>query len=442
MEPVDLLIRDGLVVTMNPAMEVLEGGSVAIRGDSILAVSTAGDLAQRYLPARVIDASGCAVIPGLVNGHTHASMTLFRGLADDLPLMDWLNHYIFPVESHLKGEWVRWGALLACAEMLLGGTTTFCDMYLFEEEVARAAKEAGIRAVVGEVLYDFPSPNYGPIEQGFRYTEELILRWKGDPLVQVAVEPHATFTCSPGLLRAARGMANEHGVPLITHLSETRDEVDRVRAQFGLTPVRHLERLGVLDGPTVADHVIWVDEEEMEILAARGVGVVHNPESNMKLASGVAPTSRMIRMGIQVGLGTDGSASNNDLDLFREMDSAAKLEKVFRGDPTLMSAPTVMRMATIMGARALGLGDLVGSLEPGKRADLILVDLNRPHLIPLYNILSHLVYAARGSDVRSVIVNGRIVVEEGILKTLPLGTILESMRGIAREVRALVKPRP
>jgi 5-methylthioadenosine/S-adenosylhomocysteine deaminase len=365
-------------------------------------------------------------------------MSLFRGLADDLPLMDWLNRYIFPVESHLKAEWVRWGALLACAEMLLGGTTTFCDMYLFEEEVARAARQAGIRAVVGEVLYDFPSPNYGPIEEGFRYTEGLISRWRGDPLVRIAVEPHAPFTCAPDLLRRARRLADLHGVPLMIHLSETRDEVRRVQEQFGATPVRHLRDLGLLDGPIVAHHVVWVDEEEMEILRDQGASVVHNPESNMKLASGVAPVPRMLALGIPVGIGTDGCASNNDMDLFREMDAAAKLHKLFAHDPTVMAAATVLRMATSMGAMALGLGQIIGSLEPGKLADVVLLDLGGPHLRPMYHVVSHLVYAARGSDVRTVVVHGRVVVEDRRLLTLSLTEILDAVREISREIRGVV----
>jgi 5-methylthioadenosine/S-adenosylhomocysteine deaminase len=442
MEAIDLLVRKGLVVTMNPGLEVIPEGSVAVAGDSIVAVGTWKELDARFAPCRTVEAEGCAVTPGFVNGHTHAAMTLFRGLADDLPLMAWLEGYIFPVEAHLRAEWVRWGARLACAEMLLGGTTTFCDMYLFEEEVARAAKEAGIRAMVGEVLYDFPSPNYGPWEAGLRYTEDLIDRWRGDPLVQIAVEPHAVFTCSPQLLRRARETADRWGVPLAIHLSETRDEVERVQAQYGVTPVRHLERLGVLDGPTIAHHVVWVDEQDMAILRQRRVGVIHNPESNMKLASGVAPVPRMLQLGMAVGLGTDGCASNNNLDLLREMDTAAKLQKVFGGDPTVMDAATVLRMATSLGAEALGLGGLVGSLEPGKKADMVLVDLRRPHLTPLYNIFSHMVYAARAADVRTVLVGGEVVVEDGVLRSLSLPRAVEAVRGISREIRGLVAGTP
>jgi 5-methylthioadenosine/S-adenosylhomocysteine deaminase len=438
MEPVDLLILGGVVVTMNPRMPVIAEGVVAVRGDRIAAVGPRNALGAHFSPTEIVDASDCAVIPGLINGHTHAAMTIFRGLADDLPLMEWLEGYIFPAEAHLKGEWVRWGTRLACAEMLLGGTTTFCDMYLFEEEVAEAARESGIRAVVGEVLYDFPSPNYGPLEEGLRYTEALISRWQGDALIRTAVEPHATFTCSPELLKRARSLANEYEVPLIIHVSETREELERVRQQYGDTPVRHLDRLGILDGPTVAAHAVQVDEEELAILLERGVGVVHNPESNMKLASGVAPVPRMLELGIPVGLGTDGCASNNDLDLFREMDTAAKLHKIHDMDPIVMSAQEVLEMATIGGAKALGLEDEVGTLEPGKRADIVTVDLRQPHLTPLYHVVSHLAYAARASDVRTVIVNGNVVVEEGSLRTLSLEHIFQAVGEIAGEIHAIV----
>lgn len=439
LEPIDLMVENGLLLSMDPTMGILEEGAIGIRGGSILEIGPTHDLRRRYQPGRVLDASGCAVMPGLINGHTHAPMTIFRGLADDLPLMEWLEKYIFPVEAHLRAEWVRCGALLACAEMLLSGTTTFCDMYLFEEEVARASKEAGMRALVGEVLYDFPSPNYGPIEEGFRYTEELIQRWQGDPLVRIAVEPHAPFTCSPQLLREARKLADSYQVPLITHLSETRHELQLVQETYGLSPVRHLQSLGILDGPTIADHVVWVDEQEIQILKEHGVGVVHNPESNMKLASGVAPVEKMLKAGLAVGLGTDGAASNNDLDLFREMDSAAKLHKVFSGNPAAMEASTVLSMATCLGAKALGMDKLVGSLEPGKRADLILVDLGGAHLSPKHNLVSHLVYAARGSDVKAVVVEGRILVQGGKLLNLDLKDILEALGEISNEINKLVE---
>ncbi len=438
MESLDLLVENGLILTMKDSMEIIEDGAVGIRDGSIVGIGPTGELRKCYLASRVMDARGCAVMPGLINAHTHAPMTLFRGLADDLPLMEWLEHYIFPVEAHLCKEWVRWGALLACAEMLLSGTTTFCDMYLFENEVAEAAKEAGIRALVGEVLYDFPSPNYGPIEKGFSYTEELIEKWKGDPLVSIAVEPHATFTCSPELLKKARRLADLHQVVLITHVSETQQEVQRILEMYGQSPVMHLMELGILQGPTVVDHAVWVNEQEIDILREQGVGVIHNPESNMKLASGVAPVEKMLKAGLPVGLGTDGAASNNDLDMFREMDSAAKLHKVFSGNPAVLDAGTVLRMATSLGAKALGLDSLVGSLEPGKRADIILVDLDGLHLTPRYNVVSHLVYAARGSDVKSVLVDGRVVVEEGKLLCLDLKEVLNTVKEISQEIIELV----
>lgn len=439
MQSLDLMVENGLILTMNPSMEILEAGAVAVAQGVILEIGPTHMLRDRYEPSRVIDAAGCAVLPGLINAHTHAPMSIFRGLADDLPLMDWLEHYIFPVEAHLCKQWVRFGALLACAEMLLSGTTTFCDMYLFEEEVARAAKETGMRSLVGEVLYDFPSPNYGPIEQGFEYTEELIQRWQGDPLVRIAVEPHAPFTCSPELLKRARKLADRYQVPLITHISESRQELERVQKMYGLNPVVHLQKLGVLEGPTIVDHAVWVEEKEIEILREHAVGVVHNPESNMKLASGVAPVEKMLKAGLAVGLGTDGAASNNDLDLFREMDSAAKLHKVFSSNPAVLEASTVLRMATSLGAKALGLDSLVGSLEPGKRADMILVDLQGVHLTPRYNLISHLVYAARGSDVRSVVVDGRVLVEQGKLVNLDVGGVLETVKDISKEITRLLQ---
>lgn len=438
MEPVDLLVKSGLVLTMNESMDVLEDGAVAVKEGAITQVGMTQELEPRYVASKVLDASGCVVLPGLVNAHTHASMTIFRGLADDLPLMDWLQNYIFPAEAHLKAEWVRWGALLACAEMLLSGTTTFCDMYLFEDEVARAAKEAGIRALVGEVLYDFPSPNYGPIEQGFGYTEELIKTWEGDPLIGIAVEPHALFTCSPELLQRARRLADRYGVPLVIHASETKEELERIRNIYGTSPVRHLHRLGILDGPAVVDHAVWVDREEIDILAERSVGVVHNPESNMKLASGVAPVGSMLKAGVAVGLGTDGAASNNDLDMFGEMDSAAKLHKVFSQDPTVLDASTVLRMATCLGGKALGMESKVGSLEPGKRADMILVDLGSPHLTPLHNVVSHLVYAANRADVRTVIVEGKVVVQDRRILTLDMQRIFHTVAEISSEIRTIL----
>ncbi|MFZ0725310.1 MAG: amidohydrolase, partial [Desulfobacterales bacterium] len=358
-----------------------------------------------------------------------------RGLADDLPLMTWLDDHIFPAEAQLDEETVYRGALLACAEMIRSGTTCFCDMYLYEDAVARAASTAGMRAVVGEVLYDFPSPNYGPIENGFDYVERMIATWRSDPLITVALEPHSPYLCAAGLLEKAAALARENGLPLVTHLSETRAEVDRIGASYGCTPVAWLAELGVLGPDLLACHCVVLTPEDIALLKAHNVKVAHNPESNMKLASGIAPVPELLKAGVCVAIGTDGCASNNDLDLFLEMDSAAKLHKVGTLDPTVLDAATVLRMATIEGARALGLGRVTGSLEAGKTADLIVIDTARPHLTPMYNPVSHLVYTVRGSDVATVVINGRLVMENGRLLSLDEKQVMADVNRIAARFR-------
>lgn len=421
---------------MDPQNSTYENGSLAISGDTISFVGDGG--AGPTLAKKVIDARGGLVLPGLINGHTHAAMTLFRGLADDLPLMEWLNNYIFPVENRMDGDFVFTGTLLACAEMIMSGTTTFCDMYLFENEVARAAQRAGVRCIVGEVLYDFDSPNYGPIERGLQYTEELIQSWRNDPLVSVAVEPHSLFTCSPDLLTSSRKLSVKYDVPLVIHVAETLSEVKQIREKYGTTPFGHLSSLGLLEHHLIADHCVQLDQGDMELIIENGVKVIHNPESNMKLASGVAPVPQMLAMGITIGLGTDGCASNNNLDLFTEMDTAAKLHKVHTMDTTVMDAVTVFRMATIECAKALGLDHEIGSLEKGKKADVIIVDTRRPHLTPIYNPYSVLVYAARGNDVTHTIINGTVVMENRQMMSLNLSQIYERVEAQADRVRSWV----
>jgi len=431
--PVDILICNGRVLTMDPDQTVISDGAVAIRGNHIAAVgasATVGTGSAR----KVIDAGGGIIMPGLVNTHTHAAMTLFRGLADDVPLMSWLNDYIFPAEADLDHRKVYWGALLACAEMILSGTTTFCDMYLFEDAVAQAARTAGMRAVVGEVLFDFPSPHYGPLDQGFACTETLIATYRGDPLITVAVEPHSPYLCAPELLQRAFELAARHRLPMVIHLAETESEVQTLRQRYGQTPVEHLETLGVLAPNVLACHCVQLSAVDIERLQRYGVKVSHNPESNMKLASGIAPIPELVAAGVCVGLGTDGAASNNNLDLFLEMDTAAKLHKVHRLDPTLLNAATVLRMATSEGARALGLGERIGSLEAGKQADVILVDTRRPHLTPLYHPASQLVYAARGSDVTTAIINGRLVMENGHIRTFDVQQVMDEVNAIAAQM--------
>ncbi len=434
MQNVDIIIQNGTILTMDENNTILENGLLAIRKDRI---SYIGNRPPDSPPAaKIIDAEGGLILPGLVNGHTHAAMTLFRGLADDLPLMDWLNNYIFPVESRMDAQFVYTGTLLALAEMILSGTTTFCDMYLFEEKVAQAAKTVGVRCLVGEVLYDFPSPNYGPIEKGFEYTESLIREWKNDPLVSIAVEPHSLYTCSPELLKASNEMALQHQVPLIIHVAETLSEVTQIKEKHSKTPVEYLDFLGMLGPHLIADHCVHLTASDIRSLATHGVAVVHNPKSNMKLASGIAPVPEMLARGVIVGLGTDGCASNNSLDLFSEMDTAAKLHKVHVMDPTVMDALSVLRMATIHGATVLGLGDITGSLEVGKKADVIVIDTQKPHLTPLYYPISHLVYAANGTDVKHSIINGNIVMEDRKLLTLDLPETIAHAREKAVLVRS------
>jgi 5-methylthioadenosine/S-adenosylhomocysteine deaminase len=432
--PLDILIRNGRVLTMDPDLTEVRDGAVAIRGEEIVAVGGSETVGRRSA-RQVIDACGGIVMPGLVNTHTHAAMTLFRGLADDVPLMRWLNDHIFPAEAALDPHQVYCGALLACAEMILSGTTTFCDMYLFEDAVARAVQAAGMRAVVGEVLFDFPSPNYGPIEQGFDYTANLIARYRDDPLITIAVEPHSPYLCAPDLLQRAFELAGRHGLPMVIHLAETVSEVQTVRQRYGRTPVEHLEQLGVLGPHVLACHCVQLSETDIERLRRYDVKVSHNPESNMKLASGIAPVPDLIAAGVCVGLGTDGAASNNNLDLWLEMDTAAKLAKVHRLDPTALDAATVLRMATSAGARALGLEARIGSLEPGKRADIILLDMHKPHRTPLSHPASQLVYAARGSDVATVIINGRIVMQNGRILTFDVDQAMADVNQIAMRLK-------
>jgi 5-methylthioadenosine/S-adenosylhomocysteine deaminase len=376
-------------------------------------------------------------MPGLVNTHTHAAMACFRGLADDLPLMRWLQEYIVPVEAKLTGDMVYQATLLSLAEMIKSGTTSFCDMYLFAKDVARAAQESGMRAWIGEVLYDFPSPNYGELASGFQYVEELFTLYADNPLISITIDPDAVYTCSPDLLKNLKSLAEKHNTFYIIHLSENKEEVQGVKARFGASPVMHLENLGLLDNRVVADHCVMLTDAEIKLLAKREVKIVHCPESNMKLASGIAPVVQMLAAGISVGLGTDSSAGNNDVDMFGEMNSAAKLHKVNTLDPTVMPAETVLEMATMGGAGVLGAENKIGSLEPGKKADLIVLDMNQPHLTPLYTIPSHMVYAARGADVVHSVINGSIVMQNRELKTLDEKAILADMMSMGKQIKKM-----
>jgi 5-methylthioadenosine/S-adenosylhomocysteine deaminase len=436
MREVDFVISGGIVLVMDENNTIIPDGAVAIDGADIAAVGHAENIALAFRGRRVIDARGSLVMPGLINGHTHAAMTCFRGIADDLTLMDWLNNYIFPAEAkNVNPELAYWGTRLACAEMIKSGTTTFCDMYIFEDDTARAAHEAKIRCLIGEVLFDFPSPNFQTPAEGLACTERLLQKWADDPLVNIIVEPHALYTCSPALLKDAKKLADRYRAPLGVHLLENLPEKKQLEERFGGKTVSFLNDIGYLDERFIAFHGVYLDEEDMTILAGQGCKVVHNPESNMKLASGVAPVPEMLKHGITVGLGTDGCASNNNLDLFQEMDTAAKLHKVHRLDPTVMNAETVLRMATCEGAKALGMGHLVGCLKTGMKADLIVLGLNKPHLTPLYHPCSHLVYSANGADVDTVFINGKLVMENRRLLTIDEKEAMMHVRAIALRVK-------
>ncbi|OGQ95491.1 MAG: S-adenosylhomocysteine deaminase [Deltaproteobacteria bacterium RIFOXYD12_FULL_57_12] len=431
----NLVVCGKYLLTQDRERTIVADGGVAISNDTIVETGPAALLLARHPAAATIVEPHGLIMPGLINSHTHAAMACFRGLADDLPLMQWLQEHIFPVEAKLTGEMVYHSTLLSAAEMIKSGTTCFCDMYLFAKDVARAADRAGMRAWIGEVLYDFPSPCYGPLEAGFRHLAEMFAAFRHHPLITVTVDPHAVYTCSPELLTRLKTVAEQHDALYVIHLSETRSEVQGTLERYGRTPVMHLAELGLLDSRVLADHCVVLTEAEIELLAAKGVKVAHCPESNMKLASGVAPVPDLLAAGITVGLGTDGSASNNDVDMFGEMGSAALLHKAHRLDPTVMPATAVLDMATIGSARALGAAEKIGSLEAGKKADIIVLDLNQPHLTPLYNIPSHLVYAARGGDVLHSIINGRVVMRNRQLLSLDEGAILAKMAEIGALIR-------
>ncbi len=440
---VDLLVSGGTVVTMDEGRRVIEGGAVAIRGERIVAMGPAAEVEGRYWAPRVVRAEGRLVLPGFINTHTHAAMALYRGVADDLVLERWLEDYIFPLEAKLtRAEFVYRGTQLAAWEMMLGGITTFVDMYYFEEEAARAAAEAGMRVVAGETILDFPSPDAPSPAEALRYTEQFIRRWQGHPLVIPAVAPHSAYTCSAETLTAAKELAARTGAPLLIHLAETRAEMQTAAERHGSTPTQYLAGLGVFDVPTLAAHCVYVDEADRALLAEKGVGCAHNPSSNTKLASGIAPVVALRAAGVPVGLGTDGPAgSNNDLNLMEEMDLAAKLQKVTTNDPEVLPAADVVAMATIEGARALGLEREIGSLEVGKRADLILLRRDAPHAIPSFGVYSQIVYSLKASDVETTIINGQVVMERGRVLTLDERTLRAYAAKTAALVRATVRPK-
>lgn len=438
-QTVALIVTGGTVVTMDGGGRVLAPGAVAIDGRDIVALDTPEAIAARFTAADTIDATGHAVMPGLINTHGHAPMVLYRGLADDLALMEWLEQYIFPAEAKtVSPPFVRAGTRLAALEMIQSGTTTYADMYYFEEEIAAATKAAGLRAVLGQTVIQFPVADARTPAEGLARAEAFIKSWANDDLIVPAVAPHAMYTLDAATLKAVRAMADRERAPVLIHLAETSDEAETSRKTYKMSPTAYLESLSFWGPRTVAAHAVWMSPGDIAILARRGVGVSHNPESNMKLASGTAPVVAMRAAGVRVGLGTDGAASNNDLDMFEAMRQAAFLHKHATRDPRAIPARTALEMATIEGARVLGLDTITGSLEAGKRADLIVVSLSSARQTPLYDPRSHLVYTTRGGDVRTTIVNGRVLMRDRHVLTLNEADVLAEARVFATKVREAV----
>ncbi|MCU0291734.1 MAG: amidohydrolase [Thermoanaerobaculaceae bacterium] len=435
--PVDLLVKGGTVVTVDAQMRVLAGGSVAVRDGKIAAVIAAGEA----LPAarETIDASGHLVIPGLVNTHGHVPMIVMRGIAEDLALMEWLNGVVFPAEAKtVDPELVYWGTLLAGIEMARSGTTTFSDMYYFEEEIARATEKLGLRGVLGQTIIGFPAPDHKTTDEALAATERFLQRYKDHPLVIASVAPHALYTTPLEVIVKARELARRYRAPFQIHAHESPEEDVAVRAKYGTTTLTVLEGAGVLGPGMLVHHAITVTASDIALMKRYAIGVTHNPESNMKGGSGLAPVPELLAAGIAVGLGTDGAASNNNLDQFETMDFAGKAHKLVRHDPTAMPARALVRMATIDGARALGLDDRIGSIEVGKQADLALIDLRVPELTPIYDVYAHLVYAVRGAHVRTVLVGGRVVVRDRTVTTVDAAEVMARCTAIqGRILKAL-----
>ena len=434
----DLIVSGGTVVTMDRLRAIIEDGAVVIKGDTILEVGSRAELEGKYQAAQTIDARGTLVLPGFVNGHTHVPMTLFRGLHDDVTLDEWLHKYIFPAEAkNVDEEFVRWGTRLAVAEQIRSGITTFADMYYFEDVIAEETKAAGMRGVLGETFIDFPAPDNKSEAEMLAYTEKFLKRWQGDPLIQAAPAPHSIYTCSRKTLQDSAALARKYQAPILIHVAEMKKEWEDSEKQNGMSPVGYLNSIGVLGPDVVAAHCIYVDETDRELLAQKQVGCVHNPSSNMMLASGVSPVAEIRAAGVAVGLGTDGPAgSNNDLDLLEEMDLAAKLAKITKMSPTALNAKAVVEMATIDGAKALHMDKKVGSLEPGKKADLILISLDEPNAVPMYDIYAQLAYALKASDVETVVIGGKVVMRDRKLLTVNEEQAIQKAREYKKTIAA------
>jgi 5-methylthioadenosine/S-adenosylhomocysteine deaminase len=433
---VDLIVQNGTVVTMDATRRVIENGSIAISQGEIVAVGTAAEISQQFKSKQIINALGKVIIPGLINTHTHVPMSLFRGIADDLDLQEWLTKFIFPAEAkNVTEDFVRVGTRLGLAEMIRGGTTTFCDMYYFEDAIADETFKAGMRGVLGETVIDFPVADNKTFADALIYTEKFIKKWQGNELITPAIAPHAPYTVSEEHLKQARALSDKLDAPIVIHLAEAVTETEFIQQKHqGIRPIEYVEKIGFLNNRVIAAHVIQANESELQILKKRGVGIAHNPQSNMKLAAGAAPVPLMLKMDLAVGLGTDGAASNNDLDLWGEMDTAAKLHKLISGDPKVLTALQAFEMATIRGARALHLEKQIGSIETGKRADIVIVDFDNLNQTPFYSVYSSLVYATKANDVRTVIINGKVVMRDKRLLTLDENVIKKDANAYRQKI--------
>lgn len=437
-EHADAIVTGGIIVTMDAQRNIYRDAAVAITGDTIVAVGPRAEVESRYESKQHVDATNKLVIPGFINGHTHVPMTLFRGLHDDVTLNDWLYKYIFPAEAKNVNEtFVRWGTRLAAAEQIRSGVTTFADMYYFEDVVAEETKAAGMRGVLGETFIDFPAPDNKTEAAMLAYSEKFLQKWQGDPLIHAAVAPHSIYTCSQKTLQDASTLARKYHAPILIHVAEMKKEWEDSEKTNGTSPVQYLERIGVLGPDVVAAHCIFVDETDRKTLTQRSVGCIHNPSSNMMIASGVAPVPEMRAAGIAVGLGTDGSAgSNNDLDLMEEIDLAAKLAKITKMNPLALNAQSVVEMATIDGARALHMEKEIGSLEKGKKADLVLISLDEPNAVPMYDVYAQIAYSLKGSDVETVMIGGKFVMRDHNLLTVNEQEVLTKAREYGKSVAA------
>jgi len=442
-DQIDLIVKGTHIVTMDAEGTVIEDGAVAIDEGVILAIGTAADIEASYSAVETLDGGNRVVMPGLVNGHSHAAMTLLRGVADDLALMDWLENYIFPAEvEFVDTEFVRIGTELACWEMIRGGTTTFVDMYYYPDTIAEVVDSCGMRALVSATVIDQRSPDAENAGDSIAKGNSFIERWQGkNSRITPIFGPHANYTLNAEQLAATRAAAMRYGVPISIHVSESPFELQYSQDTYGMTSIALYESIGFFDGPTIAAHVVWPTDEEISILAERKVGVIHNPTSNMKIASGISPVARMLEAGVRMGLGTDGAASNNDLDMWEEMRLASFLQKVDRMDPEVLPAITVLGMATRDGATAIGLGDKVGSLEVGKRADLIQVAFDDVHHIPTYDVISHLVYVSDEQDVASVVVDGKVLMKEGEMLTIDTERLTREATQLAARIQAALQAR-